>query len=196
MIYLTLLLRVLMYVWRVDKYWLDENLLCLVSNAVKYSTGGEVIVEVKLCSEDHLPGSLQQSPSQNNLPSVDSLRFSTNESHRLVHEKNTFSASLIARSESKSVSLHPTRQMFFKPKKVYPDGDGVSTSLDAHNYSSKSGFMRGEVGSHRVSHFSRVGVGEGSSKSLSTVKQDSPRAIMYLLFEVRDTVSYNCSASF
>ncbi len=31
-----------------DKQWLQENILCLLSNAVKYSTGGTVNVSIKL----------------------------------------------------------------------------------------------------------------------------------------------------
>ena len=34
-----------------DKQWLQENILCLVSNAVKYSTGGVVTVEVSKITE-------------------------------------------------------------------------------------------------------------------------------------------------
>jgi signal transduction histidine kinase len=32
-----------------DKQWLQENLLCLLSNAVKYSTEGSVTIKGKLC---------------------------------------------------------------------------------------------------------------------------------------------------
>ncbi|RYG64800.1 HAMP domain-containing histidine kinase, partial [archaeon] len=35
-----------------DKQWLQENLLCLLSNAVKYSAGGKVQVRVRLESEE------------------------------------------------------------------------------------------------------------------------------------------------
>eukprot|EP00981_Chlorochromonas_danica_P000884 scaffold212_cov174-Ochromonas_danica.AAC.10 len=35
-----------------DKQWLQENVLCLLSNAVKYSSGGEVKVELKIIDEE------------------------------------------------------------------------------------------------------------------------------------------------
>lgn len=39
-----------------DKMWLQENILCLLSNAAKYSDGGEVTVTVKLRSKDEEEG--------------------------------------------------------------------------------------------------------------------------------------------
>ena len=38
-----------------DKQWLQENLLCLLSNAVKYSSGGTVDIGVSLVSRHSLP---------------------------------------------------------------------------------------------------------------------------------------------
>ena len=110
-IYTAIYIYILIYIYE-DKCWLNENLLCLISNAVKYSTGGEVIIEVTLRTEERLPGSLQQSPSQHDLKSVDSGQFSADDSPRGgEHEKSTFSASLITRTESQTINLHPTRQV-------------------------------------------------------------------------------------
>lgn len=35
-----------------DKQWLQENILCLLSNAVKYSDGGDVMISVKILSNE------------------------------------------------------------------------------------------------------------------------------------------------
>jgi CheY-like chemotaxis protein len=41
-----------------DKQWLQENLLCLLSNAVKYSSGGEVSVTVSLHADGNVASTL------------------------------------------------------------------------------------------------------------------------------------------
>jgi hypothetical protein len=55
-----------------DKQWLQENLLCLLSNAVKYTTKGDVTVSAKICTLEELPKMnimkpLEQAPSIPNL---------------------------------------------------------------------------------------------------------------------------------
>jgi CheY-like chemotaxis protein/signal transduction histidine kinase len=59
-----------------DKKWFQENLLCLLSNAVKYSLQGQVNVQVKLIEEKKLlrdfpsaigPSQTQQSNEENNI---------------------------------------------------------------------------------------------------------------------------------
>ena len=38
-----------------DKHWLMENILCYLSNAVKYSTGGKVTLSTSLCISEEVP---------------------------------------------------------------------------------------------------------------------------------------------
>lgn len=49
-----------------DKQWLQENILCLLSNAVKHSCNGCVVVSVHLADCRHLPLSRRSSPAHNN----------------------------------------------------------------------------------------------------------------------------------
>jgi signal transduction histidine kinase len=42
-----------------DKHWLTENVLCLLSNAVKYSDDGPISVSISLRSDAQDPGPLQ-----------------------------------------------------------------------------------------------------------------------------------------
>ena len=57
-----------------DKQWLQENVLCLLSNAVKYSTGGEVTVSVTLHKE------LQKHTNNHSVVSTERIGESKSES--------------------------------------------------------------------------------------------------------------------
>lgn len=47
-----------------DKQWLQENVLCLLSNAVKYSTGGEVFVSISLDKGEDRNSSFYKLPAR------------------------------------------------------------------------------------------------------------------------------------
>ena len=56
-----------------DKQWLQENILCLVSNAVRFSTGGVVTIEVTKLCENLLVESLDS--NENSKQSIEYLKF-------------------------------------------------------------------------------------------------------------------------
>ena len=92
-------------------------------------------------------------------------------------------------------------QMFFRSKttRVHPDGRGdgdVCMSISGrvnNNYSSKDGYIPSEASKRDL--FSKIsindsGSGKGSGKGLIAERTGFAPSV-YLLFEVRDTVSYS-----
>jgi hypothetical protein len=55
-----------------DKHWLGENLLCLLSNAAKYSNGGAIHVSVSLRAVDSASANLENACTSENIATTDS----------------------------------------------------------------------------------------------------------------------------
>jgi CheY-like chemotaxis protein len=77
-----------------DKQWLQENMLCLLSNAVKFSVGGKVRISVSVCRQSATP-SVHRTLRQFS-------RSTSNSSFRLTSSARVPNSSVIERS---SVSL-------------------------------------------------------------------------------------------
>lgn len=96
-----------------DKHWLKENILCLLSNAIKYSNGGKVSVTVT-----HIAAPLQEPPSLLK-PDSDAMRSRScldysddscsTSSHNMINTSTEQAAVDNLTSVSKSGFLSPSR---------------------------------------------------------------------------------------
>ncbi|RYH29075.1 response regulator [archaeon] len=86
-----------------DKQWLQENVLCLLSNAVKYSDGGHVTVSVeKLVNEiDGSPTSRKARSSIKGRSSIIELKGDVAKSRRRSAENNSVSTVVLAHNANR-----------------------------------------------------------------------------------------------
>ena len=103
-----------------DKQWLQENLLCLLSNAAKYSSGGTVDIGVSLISEHLLPiypnnGIASSALPSNTIPhsiSIDSNGGNIPSSVRLEESFESVSATISAGAEE--IPATPGSDLFLR----------------------------------------------------------------------------------
>jgi CheY-like chemotaxis protein/signal transduction histidine kinase len=97
-----------------DKQWLQENILCLLSNAVKYSTGGIVTIGMKLVQVDKTNltniNNNNQNNNNNNLPMKMKPQASVS-SHSSQHSNHNQQVTPQKSRHRESFSLMLRRQM-------------------------------------------------------------------------------------
>jgi CheY-like chemotaxis protein len=95
-----------------DKQWLQENILCLLSNAVKYSTGGIVTIGMKLVQVDktNLTNINNNNQNNNNLPMKMKPQASVS-SHSSQHSNHNQHVTPQKSRHRESFSLMLRRQM-------------------------------------------------------------------------------------
>ena len=132
-----------------DKHWFKENILCLLSNAIKYSNGGRVTVNIT-----HLSAEQEISP---NLPSSDYNNMRIQSCQDFPNELNTSTVSgiispLLERGESgdpiesesgfiSSAQLEPLQLEYELNNKEIPD------TSDGHGQTGHQQYQQKELGS-------------------------------------------------
>ncbi len=109
-----------------DKQWLQENILCLLSNAVKYSSEGSITVSVSLKSKDFFPGQREKSAAVLEAASTNAI---SSETSSVTQTRINSSHSSIARI----ISLFTLAKYKVLPAGVNPENcNGTATvhSLD------------------------------------------------------------------
>lgn len=111
-----------------DKQWLQENLLCLLSNAVKYSSGGEVTIQVFL---EEIPLRIEQSHSFNNItptPSMGNLQRKT-----VAQNRGLLASTLRSESIDSEHSGGVSSPRYNKFLRLEVEDHGVGMSVEAMN---------------------------------------------------------------
>jgi signal transduction histidine kinase len=181
-----------------DKQWLQENILCLLSNAVKYSAGGDVNICVSLTQKSKLQrmpsemdeqviiASKRNSVEVNRPPvhSVSSNRKSMSKSDHLsasITENNLLlhATQLLQKPQTNKKfqsPSHPHHQKHFS--KVHP--------LDCFTPSSPSLESLNEVGLHHIPTATTLQLTTSFEDSNNHTEPNSPTDGEFLLIEVID----------
>ncbi len=180
-----------------DKQWLQENILCLLSNAVKYSAGGEVSIRVKKLSKtegarlgkalersaltDKVCGAVEDEIITSGNDSIDVMSFTPIPGDNAV--TSGWIRQLSTRNQNALMSLsHPSYS-----RKVVP------TKYNQNEIESEGDLSREDIEAGLRKVIKRPRGSDGDTANMTVFTRDSPRGSDYdfeheeLMFEVIDS---------